>query len=213
MAYSIDDFIREALAKGISKSEISISLKQEGWTDEEINSGLNLFGEHPVAGIPVPRRKTYTSAKEGFVYLLMFITLYISAFNFGSMIFDFINMGFPDPLQQNYDLSSMRFSVAALIVAFPIFLWLSTSIRRSIVKDPSKQASKVRKWLIYFTLLIAASVMICDLIGLLVRLLGGDLSLPFMLKIATILFIAGMIFAYYLWDLGREAEKNKNTTP
>jgi hypothetical protein len=207
MAYDIDDFIREALSKGISKSDIKTALKQEGWSDDEITAGLDSFGDKPISGIAVPRRRTYASAKEGFLYLLMFVTLYISAFHFGNLIFDFINRAFPDQLQWSYDLSSMRFSLASLIVAFPIFLWLTISIRKSITKDPAKQGSKVRKWLIYFTLLIAATTIICDLIGLLVILLGGELSMRFTLKIVTILFIAGLIFGYYRWDLGHDMEK------
>lgn len=207
MAYEISDFIREALSKGVSKSDISMALKNEGWTDEEISAGLNAYGENPISGIPVPRRKTYTSAKEGFLYLLMFLTLYISAISFGSLIFDFINMWFPDALQRYYDLSSVRYSVSSLIVAFPIFLWITMSIRKSIAKDPSKQDSKVRKWLIYLTLLIAATIIICCLISLLVTLLGGELSVRFVLKVATILIISGLIFGYYRWDLGHDAEK------
>lgn len=210
MAYEIDDFIREALSKGVSKPDISTALKQEGWSDDEIKAGLGLFGDKPISGIPVPRRKTYSSAKEGFLYFLMFVTLYISAFHFGSLIFDFINRAFPDQLQRYSDLASMRFSVASLIVAFPIFLWITISIRKSLARDPSKQASKVRKWLIYFTLLIAATTIICDLIALFVILLGGELSIRFALKIATILFIAGLIFAYYRWDLGHDMEKEQH---
>lgn len=207
MAYDIEDFVREALSKGVSKSDINIALKHEAWTDEEISAALGSFGEKPVAGVPVPRRKTYTSAKEGFFYLLMFLTLCISAVSFGSLIFDFINMIFPDPLQRNYDLSSIRYSVSCLIVAYPIFLWITIFIRKSIARDPSKQDSKVRKWLIYLTLLIAATIIICDLIGLLVTLLGGELNTRVLLKMTTILIIAGLIFGYYRWDLGHEVEK------
>lgn len=207
MVYDINDFIREALSKGVSKSNISAALKHEGWPDEEVDAGLGCFGETAVAGIPVPRRKPYTSAKEGFVYLLVFVTLYISAFNFGSLLFSFINLAVPDALQPYYDLASIRFSVASLLVAYPIFLWLTISMRRAIAKDPVKQHSKVRKWLIYFTLLIAASVIIGDLIGLLVMLLGGELTTRLMLKTVTILLIASMIFGYYRWDLGHNEEK------
>ena len=46
-----------------------------------------------------------------------------------------------------------------------------------------------------------------DLIALLVALLSGELSVPFMLKVATVLLIAGMIFGYYRWDLGGDEEK------
>lgn len=205
MAYDIHDFIRDALAGGASKSDISAALKKEGWPDDEVRSALALFGEGMVVGRPVPRRKPYTSAKEGFLYLLMFVTLYISAFNFGSLLFEFINMAFPDPLQGYYDPSSaVRFAVSSLIVAFPLYFWLTTSTRKAIAKDPSKQASKVRKWLTYFTLFVAASVIIGDLIALIMNLLGGELTMRFGLKVGVILLIAGLIFGYYRWDLGRD---------
>jgi hypothetical protein len=207
MTYDINDFIRRALTKGASKTDINTALRQEGWPENEINAALASFGEHLVAGVPVPRRKPYTSAKEGFIYLLMFVTLYISAYNFGDLVFDFINLGFPDPLQSFYGLTSIRFAVASLIVAFPIYFWLTLATRKAITNDPSKKDSKVRKWLTYLTLLIAASIIIGDLIGLLVALLGGELTLRFTLKVATILLIAGMIFGYYRWDLGRDEEK------
>ena len=207
MAYEIDDFIREALSKGGSKADIASALKHEGWPDEEVGAALALFGDIPLAGIPVPRRKAYTSAKEGFWYLLTFVTLYISAINFGNLIFNFIDIAFPDKLQ-TFDLSSsIRFSVSSLIVAFPIYLWTTISNRKLLAKDPSRQCSRVRKWLIYFTLLIASTIIIGDFIGILVALLGGELSLHFILKAATILLIAGMVFGYYRWDLGQDEEK------
>lgn len=208
MAYEIDDFIREALSQGASKIDISTALKQEGWLDDEVKTALDSFGDTTIAGIPVPRRKTYTSAKEGFVYMLTFLTLYISAFHFGNLIFDFINKAYPDQLEMFYDLASIRFSVSSLIVAYPLYLWLTITTRKSIAKNPSKQRSKVRKWLIYFTLFIAAATIIGDLIALLVALLGGELSLRFILKVATILVIAGLIFGYYRWELGHDEEKS-----
>ncbi|MDQ2995079.1 MAG: DUF5671 domain-containing protein, partial [Pseudomonadota bacterium] len=183
--------------------DIHTALKQEGWLDDEINSALKQFGETSVAGVPVPRRKHYTSAKEGFLYLLTFVTLYICVFNFGSLIFNFIDMAFPDALNDYSNMSSIRFSISALIVAYPTFLWLTHSTGKSIAKDPTKADSKIRKWLIYFTLLVAATVIICDLIGLLVALLNGELTLHFVLKVSTILVIAAMIFGYYRWELSR----------
>ena len=41
---------------------------------------------------------------------------------------------------------------------------------------------------------------------MLAKLLGGDLTIPFILKVLTILMIIGSIFGYYLWDL-RQSEK------
>lgn len=206
MAYEIDDFIRDALSKGVSKTDISTALKHEGWPDEEVKAALASFGDTIIGGIPVPRRKTYTSAKEGFVYMLTFLTLYISAFHFGNLMFDFINKAYPDKLGMYYDLASIRFSVSSLIVAYPLYLWLTITTRKSIAQNPAKQRSKVRKWLIYLTLFIAAATIIGDLIALIVALLGGELSLRFILKVATMLLIASMIFGYYRWELGQDEE-------
>ena len=68
----------------------------------------------------------------------------------------------------------------------------------------------MRKWLTYLTLVVAAGIIIGDLIALLSSLLGGDLSVPFTLKAMTILAITGCIFGYYLWDL-RQTEQEDQT--
>ena len=91
-----------------------------------------------------------------------------------------------------------------IIVAFPIFIWLSLVTRRAILRAPEKKSSKIRKWLTYLTLFVAAGIIIGDLITLIYNMLGGELTLRFMLKVLTVLTIAGTIFGYYLWDLRKE---------
>ena len=62
----------------------------------------------------------------------------------------------------------------------------------------------MRRWLTYVTLLLAAGIVIGDLIALLYNVLGGELSTRFLLKVLVVGAIAGTIFAYYLTDLRRE---------
>jgi hypothetical protein len=208
MAYDIHDFIRDGLAKGASKADLGAALRKEGWPEDEVTSGLALFGDSSVSGLPVPRRKPYVSAKEAFTYLVMFVTLYISAFNFGALLFQFIERWLPDPLQTYYDGgSAIRFALASLIVAFPIYFWLTLSTRKSLAKDPTKQQSKVRKWLTNLTLVVAAFVIIGDAIALVVNLLGGELTMRFILKVGVVGLIAGLIFGYYRWDLNHDEKQ------
>jgi len=205
-------FVKDTLARGLPRAEIEGALLEAGWKPDQIKSALDSYA--PVDfPIPVPRPKLYLSAREAFIYLVLFTTLYLTAFNFGRLIFQFINLAFPDPAAYAGAVDSvrqaLRFSVASLIIAFPIFLILSLHIGRSIKRDASKRASKVRKWLTYMTLFVAAGIIIGDLTALVYSFLGGELSARVGLKVVTVAVIAGAVFGYYLWDLRVEETRSE----
>jgi len=202
-------FVKESLAKQIPRSKITAALKDAGWDEAERKEALESFADtdFPVA---VPRRKPYVPAREAFLYLLMFATLYMSAFHFGSLLFDLVNKYVPDPLsyaEYSNVAEAARFSVASLIVAFPVFMWISRLLRREIRKRPEHRGSKVRKWLTYITLFISAGIIIGDLIAILHQLLSGDPQLRFFLKAFIVLLVAAAIFGFYLWDLRQDDEE------
>jgi hypothetical protein len=208
MPYDIHAFVKEALAMKVPKDQVRAALLKAGWQEDEVKAAIAMYADVDFP-IPVPRRKPYLSAREAFIYLVLFLCLYISAFSFGSLLFHFINRWVPDALNPyaSYDLSGIRMAVASLIVAFPLYLWLSSLMMKAIKRDPEKKSSKVRKWLTYITLFVAAGVIIGDLITLLFNLLGGELTLRFTLKVLAVLLIAGLIFGYYLWDLRQEEKE------
>lgn len=202
-------FVKEALARGLPRSQIEQALLTAGWEREQIVAGLAGFadGDFP---IPVPRPRPYLSAREAFLYLLLFTTLYVSAYNLGQTFFQLINLAIPDAAAPTYApgpariRESIRWAVSSLVVAFPVFLYLSALTGKEVRRDPARRTSKVRRWLTYLTLFIAAAVIIGDLIALLSDLLGGELTLRFALKVVTVGGIATGIFAYYLHDLRSE---------
>jgi uncharacterized membrane protein YraQ (UPF0718 family) len=63
--------------------------------------------------------------------------------------------------------------------------------------------SPVRRWLTYLTLFLASTALVCDTITLVYHLLGGEITLRFLLKVLVVAAIAGAIFGYYLSDLRR----------
>lgn len=207
MTDELIQFVRDALAHEVPRAEVRAKLLEARWPQDEVNNALDAFAdiEFPV---PIPRPRQYLSAREAFLYLALFTTLYISAISLGSVIFQFISRAFPDPATVHlglYELGAVRWSIASLIIAFPVFLLLSRTMYAAIRHDPEKRTSKVRKWLTYLTLFVAGGVLLGDLITLVFNLLGGELTIRFMLKSLTVAGIAGSIFGYYLWDL-RQAD-------
>ncbi|MCC7522777.1 hypothetical protein IT407_03190 [Candidatus Uhrbacteria bacterium] len=215
MSTELQLFVKEGLSKGISKSKLKEALKQANWPADDVEAALSNYADvdFPIA---VPKRKPYLSAREAFMYLVMFLTLYISTFSLGTILFQFINRAFPDAAAGDYSYlydsttGIIRSATAALIITFPIFFWMARSLRTAMSKDPEKRGSKVRKWLTYVTLFVAASVIIGDLITLVSYFLSGEITTRFLLKVLVVLVIAGSIFGYYLWDLrGEEKEPGK----
>jgi hypothetical protein len=155
--------------------------------------------------VPVPRRRPYLSAREAFFYLVLFATLYLTAFNLGLVLFATVDRWLPDAVQNPYAAKSVvegiRNGIAALIIAFPIFLFVSALIGRAMTRDPEKRGSKVRKWLTYITLFVAALVLIGDLTFLVQRLLSGELPARVLWKTVFVFAIAGTVFGHYLAEL------------
>jgi hypothetical protein len=208
------EFVREALGKGIPRERMIEVLRTGGWSDDQIRAALAAYADVDFP-IPVPRARAYLSARDAFVYLVLFGTLYTSAYNLGSLIFDFINIAFPDAATRTFEgydqyvRGRIRWSVASLIVAVPVFLYMSWLTGREIAGDPGKRESKVRRWLTYLTLFVAACALIGDVTTLVYNLLGGELTVRFLLKVATVALIAGTAFTYYLRDLRRDEVESR----
>jgi len=205
----LEAFVRDALAQGASKDAIETALTAAGWPPEQTRSALNTFADVDFP-IPVPKPRPYLSAREAFLYLVLFATLYVAAYHLGSLLFDLINRAFPDPAQTHYGIDygrSMRWSIASVIIAFPVFVFVARYLAQELARNPVKRLSAVRRWLTYLTLFVAAGVLIGDMIALVNNLLGGELTVRFVLKVLVAAVIAGTIFGYYLWDLRREEKE------
>jgi hypothetical protein len=204
---AVDDelitFVKDALGRGIARAEVDQVLRRAGWSAEQVAGAMAAFADVDFA-VPVPRPRPYVSAREAFMYVVMFTTLYTSAWSLGSMVFEFIDRAFPDPAIHRAvesSLAAIRWNVASLVVAFPVFLYVGSLVARSIRRDPTKRASKIRRNLTYVTLFVASCMLLGDVTTLVYNLLGGELTVRFVLKALTIGLIAGAAFVYYLTGL------------
>ena len=203
------DFTRRALEAGVSREQIAAALKEAGWNEADIKAADNAFAPSDLP-LAVPKPRPYLPAQEVFTYALLFAALYVSAYNAGALIFHFISYWFPDPvnrlLSSGMFFDAIRRNIAIIIVAFPLFLFLFRLTERAIAKDPTKHQSRPRKWLTYLTLFIAAASLIGDVSVLVYRVLGGELTTPFLLRVTTVALIAGAAFWYFLTDVRKDEQ-------
>jgi hypothetical protein len=208
----LSDFVRDALARGVPRPQVEAVLRTAGWSAEQVHDAMSAFADVEFV-LPVPKPRPYLSAREAFMYLVLFSMLYFAAFNLGSLIFSIIDRLLPDaalnyPNARPFADDAIRWSVSALVVSFPVFLYVSWQIGREVAADANKRASKVRRWLTYLTLFSAASILVGDVTTLVYNVLGGELTERFALKVATVAAIAGTGFWYYLSDL-RHVERGR----
>ena len=143
------------------------------------------------------------TAKDFFLNLGVIVAFYASIIALVTLLFEIINFSYPKITNTYYYFSpSIGLQVATLIVAFPIFITLSWLLRRSYETDPQLREGWVRRWLAYITLFVAGAVVAGDLITVIYMYLDGqELTAGFLLKVLTLLVVAGGVFLYYLRDI------------
>jgi hypothetical protein len=204
------EFVRNALARGTPRTHVQEILLGAGWSRDQVSGALDSYADVAFP-IPVPRPRPHLSAREAFVYLLLFSTLYVTAYNLGAIAFYYIERVFPDPAEiayADYTRQAIRWALSSVIVASPVFLYVSWVVERSVRRDPAKRRSNVRRWLMYLTIFVAAGVLIGDFTTLVYNALGGELTIRFVFKVFVVAAIAGTVFGYYLSDLRFEETKS-----
>ncbi|NWG91203.1 MAG: hypothetical protein HXY21_01660 [Parvularculaceae bacterium] len=203
------EFVKAALERGESRARIREALKKAGWPDDQVESAVGSFAEVEFP-VPVPRPRSYGSAREAFLYIVYFSLLGMIAGNVGGLAFAFIDRQFADELARDayysWATTGMRWSVASLLVGYPIFLFLGWRLAAKKRKDPERRRSRVHAWLTYVTLIFAAGALIGDLVAVVFQYLNGELQARFMAKAAVV----GVISAAILWNYSRDVERHSS---
>ncbi|MEM1263495.1 MAG: DUF5671 domain-containing protein [Pseudomonadota bacterium] len=204
----LEDFVENALRAGATRSDIEAALKEAQWSPDQIRESLASFA--PVEFVvPVPKPRVQVSARDAFRYVLVFGMLYLSGFFFGNLLFQFVNLAFPDDVtwrRTDYVYDEIRWATSVLIISFPVYLFLSYRIAKEIAADPARRVSPVRRWLTYLTLAIAALIIVTDLILVVYNFLSGELTVRFVLKTVIVLGVSSAIFSYYLRSIRLDDE-------
>lgn len=154
--------------------------------------------------------KPRVSPKDFFLWTGAMIALYVSVVSLIMLLFDYIDVAYPDALSYSYDPYStgIRVAIASLAVLFPIYLALMYALRRDTAANPEKRALWIRRWALMLTVFIAGATLAIDLITLINTFLGGEITTRFALKVAIIFLIMGGGFLHFLADLWGYWDKN-----
>src|SRR5688572_14065741 len=159
------EFVKEGLRHGVPRSRLDETLRQAGWDRAQVSRAIGQFAEIDFA-VPVPKPAPSLDARDAFMYVLLYSTLYFCAHNLCALLFELVNVAFPDPSAHEYAAmateATLRWSVSSLIVGVPVFVALAWQLTREVRADLTKRASKMRRHLTYLTLFIAAIVLIGD---------------------------------------------------
>jgi len=116
-----------------------------------------------------------------------------------------VNLYVPDPLL-NYAgfhenaVQSLRSALSFLIIMFPVYVWTLSYLRKIYTKDSATAHSGIRKFLVYMTMFVAGITILFSLVFLVNKFLDGELTLSFVLKLLSILIVAGSVFGYYTYE-------------
>jgi hypothetical protein len=214
MSRPLQEFLDAAKRQGASDESLVTLLRGRGWPADDVYRALADHYENH-SGVRVPAYKRSGSAKDAFLYLLSFSMLATWTIGVGSVMFTLIDRWIKDPMSpaNNYysgDYYQMADSLAGIIVAFPLYLFTMRYILREVRLHPEKLESPVRKWLSYLALLIAAGVVVGDLIAFLTLFLRGELTGRFVARTSVVLVIAGGVFWYYLGSLQKSAAVSRS---
>ncbi|MBI5816937.1 MAG: hypothetical protein HZB09_00755 [Candidatus Yonathbacteria bacterium] len=147
-------------------------------------------------------QKPKTTPKDFFLNLGAIAVLYFLVINIVQLVFQTIDFAFPRTPEATGYIPDVSFSIAALIIGFPLYLVLMNIVARGEAVDPTKRELSVRKWLAFLTLFVAGAAIVIDIIILLTAFLRGEeITTGFILKVVAALVIAGIIFGYYLMDI------------
>lgn len=203
-----------AFEQGHSSQEIQQTLKKGGWSSEEIQEVLqSLIVSEKGAVLPV--RKPVTFAKESYLYLMQAMAYIAVSISMLVLWFQYLNLWLPDVLSGDYSYmresaqNLIRTGLSILIVAFPVFAYVSHIIRDMEANFANAPQNTTKQGTLYLMSFIASMVAIITLMVTVFQGLNGEATLRFFAKVLGILALCG----WTGWIARRELALAKPATP
>jgi len=142
-----------------------------------------------------------------FEHILLFISLYVFATTFTLLLHTFVNKWVPPvstgytnlySIANTYSSTIIRGYLSAIIVSYPLFLFLFLRITKNTLANHDLRKIRARKIMIYLTLVITFIISLINFISIVYNFLSGNVSFNFLLHFFTTFGVSSLIFLYYL---------------
>jgi len=197
----LEKYIAAARAQKAPDDQIKQQLLTGGWAEAEVTAALTPQpqGAPNLPPPPAPRFGMWVA----FQYIILFISLYLTATALGGVLHIAVDNIFQDKIDpydygRNINSFLLNFYLAFLIVGFPIFAWLFIVLKKQAIQKPAVKNLTARKVLIYLTLVGTFLIMVGHLIGTLISFLSGTTALSSIFHLGVTFLVAGSIFVYLL---------------
>ncbi len=198
-AEQLANFIQDGLRAGHSPDALRKVLLAEGWSEPEVTAALGGWADHGL-GLPVPRPRALVAGHDAVLYGLMFVSLLIMTWNIVNLGFTLIEVWLPDPLRNttgSWSSGSIRWSVATLIVALPLFLWLNMRAAKAVRADPGQRRAPLRRRFGAITLFLAALSLLGAAVAVVYAGLTGVVTAQFLAKTALVVTGAVLVIGWF----------------
>jgi hypothetical protein len=198
-ADALAQFVQDGLRAGHAPDRLRSALMTEGWSEAEVSAALGAWADHGL-GLPVPRPRALVAGHDAVLYGLMFVSLLVVTWNLIDLGFALIETWLPDPLLDDmgtWASMSMRWSIATLIVALPLFLWLNQRAAQAVALDPGQRRAPLRRRFGAVTLFLAALSLLGAAVAVVYAGLTGVITAQFLAKTVLVVMVAGLVIAWF----------------
>lgn len=142
-------------------------------------------------------------AKSFVLQLASLATLFVSLPALITLLFAIINLQFPDAADDYWQIesaeSSVRYTIAILVIFFPAYLVLTRMVNKAR-RSEGELYHTLTRWLVYLALLVAGMIILGDLAVVVYTFLNGEITVRFILKALALLAVIGGASYYYALD-------------
>lgn len=222
---ALTDYIKQKRESKVDDGKIRQNLIEQGWPTADVEKAMGISHDNDAppppplvpsqvsvsSQNPTPVVNTFTT--RGIEYLIMFISLWVTATSIGFLLHQLVDSALGGGSGDDFYGFIEPVTSASLVVALPIFAILFLRLKKAEQNDPSVRQDHSRRRAINITLVVTFLIGIFKVIGTVYQLISGGGDSTFYDSVSTYnplteimhliitLGIAGGIFAYYWHDL------------